>query len=1218
MGLRTKSDWQNVPKQGNVPGLTPKQEDMATARSPLAGQDMNQPKPKEQGNVASVQQQEQAGIEKQKKEAQGVTSQQAQQQQQSGVGQAVEQVATKMGNFAHSLRARVNQLLTGAAQTTGIGQATSTFGPGGALTVKEGAEDISSVVAEKKRQQELLRSTMTPFATQVGDRLQAKTFGQVVKDQLGDDPEVTRMLQMVTAMQDLDARGLKGSPEARALEAQLQEMDKFGMVTQLRDAMNEYNRMMGLGKEEDTARWYGGDTEGYSAADLLSISENELRTEIEKAKSFSSGLFSGDFEENLKKKFDTESAEAQAAARRAEKLHGELYSAFQTFAQETGGEFMKAKDAIENQFKIASGGIEAALATTKEGKEAIQWLDLLGGAEGETFMQTLQSALRNPNSGLAKEQRAMIEDFLAKTVEGVPGGMLAYWMDTLGKTGKVPIKGADGKYTMVEPSGDQKLQILNLMEDKSIPPEQKSAKMKELVRSIGTDLQTNIGTTVDKALDTAKNTGSTTAALAVFSTSLVQSLNTFARSRSEDAVRWALASKFPGDERYTVDGWDKLDPEQKGLLMREVLRNDPELVKKVKDQISTKQETDNVNARAQIQATRTQANDSLKALANEATFDKDGNLVIDPDPSKQTSMAKQKLTIDAVPKNLVNLSTTKLRDAMVNIDPSRVNQYTQQIASNPWVQNAVNKGLAPANFAASAGKMFAYQQTMLAIAKQYPDIVKSVWPPGVPLEPTTRNVNGRPITYDLTDYLMGSVGKGPEVTNLGPDQIVKVIESRMGQLFDANGNPSEKLMSTMQAQTDNLIGIAERYRKDPNSINLSSLPVGQQGLIPQLVNWLNQRDTLNKNITSAKDTYAKITAEQAKLDEFEKQLDIPLFNPDEVISGVLGLSESMEDIFSGRIPEQITDAVGKITPEDVLALLPTLQDLIGKGTDIKSLTPDQLQSLMTKMKTEAPTKLAPPGTVLPSTGASAGGAAMPAGSTAGTTPTTMDKGIDTGGIDQKLIDALKMLGMDITGWSIKGGIPHLRMGEGQYVPVEKLQKMVEAMPRYSAPASVENVNVNVPGSGFDPISSQLDLSDWKLSGARGGSTVATPSNAAINADANHLAGWLHNASVNPLSAINDKFSALNVPGHKMTEAAARETLSQLRGLKDVGSPMEAVHKALALGVSPAGKAVESLAKDLVAPIRDTEDLLKGKTPKTVKKTAKKVRKALKKLDPTSW
>jgi hypothetical protein len=1118
---------------------------MATARSPLAGQEMNQPKPKEQGNVASVQQQEQAGINKEKKEAATVTPEQLQAQQQSGIGQAVEQVASKMGNFAHSLRARVNQLVSGAAQTAGMDEATQSFGSGGTLKITTGNMNIDPVVAEKKRQQELLKGTLSPFATEIAGKLKAKTFGQVVKDLMGNDPEVTRMLQMVTALQDLESQGVVGSPEAKALEAQLQEADKFGMVTSLRNAMNEYNRLMGLGGGKE-AKWYGGDTEGYSALDLTYLSENELRTEIEKARTFSSGLFSGDFEENLKKKFDTESAEAQAAARRSEQLHGELYSAFQDFAQATGGEFMKAQENIQNQFKIASAGIEAALATTEEGREAIQWLDLLGGGKGENFMQTIQAALNNPTSGLAKEQRSMIEDYIAKTVEGVPGGMIAYWMNTLGKTGKVPIKGADDKYTMVEPSGDQKLQILHLMQDKSISPADKSARMKGLIRSIGTDLQTSIGVTVDKALETAKNTGSATAAIAVFSTSMVKSLNTFARSRSEDAVRWALASKFPGDTRYTVDGWDKLTPDQKGLIMREVLRNDPELVQKVKDQISTKQETDNVNARVQIKAARDKATNSIAALDLQATFDKDGNLVIDPDPSKRTLLANQKVAIDSVPKNLVNITASKLRDVLLNPDQSIINQYSQQISANPWVQNAIRQGLTPSTFIPQAAKMFAYQQLLTQLSKQYPDIVKAIWPNGVPLEPITRNINGKQVTVDLTSYVMGSVGKHSteETVNWGPDQIVKAIENRMRQFFDSNGNPTEKTLSSIQTITDSVIGIADKYRADPNSINISSLPAGQQGMIPQLVNWLNQRDTLNNNISTAKNTRTKIADEQAKLDEFEKQLDIPLFNPDTVISSVLGFSESMEDIFSGRIPEQITDAVGKISPEDIIALFPVLQDLLGKGVDVKSLTPDQLQTLMSKMKAEAPTKMAPPVATPPATGTIKGGAATPADATT-TTPTTTDKGIDTGGIDQKLIDTLKMLGMDITGWSIKGGIPHIRMGEGSYIPVEKLQAMVEAMPLYAAPASVTNIDVNVPDAAKGAaLPQQLNLKAWKKPIPEKMQVTAVPSNAAINNDLNALKRLLIENPVEFLAKVDPltRASLASIPEFKK--------LMEVRGISD--------------------------------------------------------------------
>jgi hypothetical protein len=941
---------------------------MATARSPLAGQDMNQPKPKGEGNVASVQQQEQAGIEKEKKEAAAVTPEQRQAQQQSGIGQAVEQVASKMGNFAHSLRARVNQLVSGAAQTTGFTQAKSEYvwdpkSQTSVLRVTEGGADIDSVVAEKKRQQELLKGTLSPFATEIAGKLKAKTFGQVVKEQMGEDPEVTRMLQMVTSMQDLESRGLVGSPEARALEAQLREADKFGMVTSLRNAMNEYNRLMGLGGGEE-AKWYGdaGDT-GYSALSLAGLGEDVIRTEVEKAKDFSSGLFGGDFEENLQKQYDIESLEGQRAARRAEQLHGELFEAFKTYVQQVDPEFQKERDAIKTKMKAASEAVRASMLLTAEGREALQWLDMLGGDEDEDVVSTLMTALSDPNSGLGKEQRDAIAQFIGKVGEST-GGQLDIWLESLGKSGKIPFTDADGKTTMVEPTGDQKLQILNLMQDTNIPATEKSARLKEIVRNIGIDKTTGVGASVDAALDTAKKTGNMDVALTAFTASMAKSLQTFAYSRTEDAVRAALG--------VSIEEWDKKTLDQRADFIRETLKNNPDLIETIKKQVKDKQAVDQKMFEETVEQNKVKAEKSLSVLDSLYKKDEKGNVT--------GTLADNYTKLKNAPAMVATNILGHMRDIFVSWAPSIASQYESSIANNAWIKDGLARGVLPKTIVSDMAALFAYQDGIRNAQRYLPSYGRIILP-----------------ELDIT-----------EMTMRNPAQIAyfrKYAEDKIAKYYPEGEVPPEL--------TNKILG----------EINASR---GRSGNPPSLQATITMLDQANVALTKT-EAGIKLTEEQRKkvqeglatMTEMAADMKIPVFNPDEVIQGIMGYSRGIEDILGGRLPEGVDPS--KIKIEDLATLIPKLISGTDEKEPVESDIPPQVKAV------------------------------------------------------------LETLGLPMDAWSIQGGIPHIRMGDGKFIPVDSstfTNIAANMMPSYATPEV--DVNTNVARQELAGRTGGPDLSKMKL------------------------------------------------------------------------------------------------------------------------------------------
>jgi hypothetical protein len=1072
---------------------------MATARSPLAGQEMNQPKPKEQGNVASVQQQEQAGIDKEKKEDAAVTPEQRQAQQQSGIGQAVEQVASKMGNFAHSLRARVNQLVSGAAQTTGFTQQKIVYTGAGGMKVSDAAADVDPVVAEKMRQAELLRGTLSPFATEIAGRLQAKTFGQVVKDEMGDNPEVTRMLQMVTALQDLESRGLTGSPEARAIEAQIQELDKFGLVTQLRNAMNEYNRLMGLGRDKDTSRWYGGDIVGEggkSVFDLASLTQNEIKTEVQKAMTLSQGLFSGDFAENLKKKYDTESAEAQRAARRSEQLQMDMYNAFSVYAKEAGDEFGAAQKKIENHMRMASDAVYVALNATEQGREALQWMSALAGKEGETLVDTLMRALKDPNSGLGKEQRKEIEKFIGGVADTVPGGYFAYALKSIGETGKIPIKTAGGTTEMVELSGDQKLKLLTIMESKDLDPKQKQAQLEEVVRSIGTDSKTNIGTIVDKGLDAAKSTGSTDAALATFTASLTQSLYTFVGSRTEDAVRAALANSDPSNKLFTVGGWEGMTPDQRQALMRSVLKDRPDIIKKIREDVKTKETSDNINVQKQIDESMGKTNDAMSQIDRMLDDDADGDGNLDkskdkngnPIPVGGGTLISQRRRLDAVPakltKSIVTNTYSSLSSGVQNVIP----QMTASINKEPWFAVRLKAGVISPAFVDTAAQLYAYQKVLERLSTQLPGVANAILPPDFPKDLTAIIMRAAPKQGDWGERIpLPQDGEGPGAVHqyrqtrsivppspedaAAPGKLLELLKANMAKVFP-QGQPSDIAISAANESLASMTNMAEEYRKT-NSLP-GNVPGNQKATVLQLADWLNARDITNSNIQKAKDQRKVLESTLGRLGDFQKQLELPVYNPDELLSQVLGFSEGVEDVLSGRVPTAIEKGLGNIKPEDLTAMIPTIKDITGLGSaDFSGLSESALADLFKSTATGS--------TTLP-------GKTMPAVTTPGAGSEPSTRGVMTKDKWDSFKTLLGQLGLDTKGWSMINGIPHIRMGDGKFVQWDKIP--VEAgSTTYTAPApealalgpsSIDAGAMNL-SDAYDTKASGYGKEDWSKS-----------------------------------------------------------------------------------------------------------------------------------------
>lgn len=990
MGLRTQSEWQTTPqKMGNVDGMTPKQESMSTARSPLAGQQQNTPKPDKTAQTA--QQQEAREVQEQVKEGAATTPQRAQQQQASPVGMAVENAAAKLGNFAHSLRAKVNQFLSTAAQTTGMGESTAQYvwdpeARASTLRVTEGGENLDPVIQEKLKQQEALKGSLSPFAQQVGGKLMGKGFGQVVKEQMGDDPEVTRLVQMVTSLQDMDARGLSGTPEALALESQLKQMDKFGMVSSLRDAMNDYNEMMGLSQNK-TTKWYGGDTEGFSVLDIANLGVDRIKSEVEQAKLLSSGLFSGDFEENLQKQFDKESAESQRAARRSEALHSELYSAFKEYSDETSELFRDERDDIDKNMNLASEAVRASMLLTPEGREALQWLDLFGDGESDNVVGQLMSALSDENSGLGVEQREAITQFIGR-VGSQSGGQLQIWMESLGKTGKVPITDDTGTTTMVEPSSKQKLEILGLMQSKDMDPVEKKERLQELVKNIGIDQTTNINTSVNKALDIAKKTGNMNMGLAAFTASMAKSMQTFAKSRTEDYVREGLG--------ISLTEWEAMDPDARAAALHDAVSKNPNLVETIKGAIKAKAAADSNNFSASIETQKTAATKSLSQIERQL------------DPATEGTIANTQLKLQEAPKTLVTNAATDVVGILRGWTGTAAKSYIPQIQSNPWVQQQVASGVVDRTFPADLANLYAVQNALNNIENTYPGITNLVW------YSTVYTPRGKRVTALMDKDITAEAMQDPKQIK----SMLNAVTKNMSGLFDASGTPTEALTSNIMKS----MGVT--YAGDTWSVRplskdqLAKLTPAQIAIYTTLTDASQQMKLNGDGLAKLTSKKTEVADGITKLDTMASSLDIPVFNPEDIINEVLGMARGVEDIAGGKLPEgwELDKA---LSPENLAVLIPKL--LAGKkeGEPVDSGIPPQLKTV------------------------------------------------------------LEGLGLPIENWSIVGGIPHIRMGDGDYQPVTEdiLAKISGELAYEQEPQSVYQAPTI---AGVSKNIGKLDTSKLKL------------------------------------------------------------------------------------------------------------------------------------------
>jgi hypothetical protein len=619
MGLRSSSSWdkqdlasstQSGWTDNSGKGLTPAQERMDKAASPLAGQQRSEVKPKE---VTAEQRQMQTQQKEQEKEAQT----QAKKQGFDPIEAQIEQATSKLTNFSSNLRSYVNQFLTGAASTAGFqdsSQPTYKIDPTtgmSELVFEDNVADTSAAAEQKRKEQAKIKEYLksSGFAKEIAGKLYAKDFSEAMKDddsKLGFDTKnkIDSTVNLLDRLEQLVQSGAGGSSEARAIEQQISSLDETGMVSGLRKARKDYSRIMGTGEKAE--RWYSAEGgEGFTALELTQIEGKKISEEVEKALTFGTGLFSGDFASNLKSLFDSESADIQASREKEAAAHEELQKGYKEWAATYGGDIKAKQDELNNRLKEVARDMAAEASRDDDMATAAIWMDAM--SEGN-LTEYFTKMINDPKSGLSTEERQKIGNALASVMGDAKDPMSA--MHQLATTGSIkltlPKEGGGQEQITVKPSAREKLNLLSIMQDATLTSEERNTKLKAAMDNLQVG-SGKLSEYMSKAMDIIKKTGVNEAGISAFKNAIKTSLKSFAGSKTEAALRLALGIS---DEQ-----WNTLDEKGKRAEIKRIWEAlTPEQKKNIADKITAEVNTANENMKGQVETNNQKINSEMERI----------------------------------------------------------------------------------------------------------------------------------------------------------------------------------------------------------------------------------------------------------------------------------------------------------------------------------------------------------------------------------------------------------------------------------------------------------------------------------------------------------------------------------------------------------------------------------------------------------------------------
>jgi thiaminase len=547
----------------DLSALTPKQQDMALARNPMGGNELNANSMQTREINKQVDNQRKGVATQQQAQQSNLASPQAQGMQ---GGQAAGAAQRNLATFTNRIAAKLNQFVSGGDVSKLSLDLPAEFKPKWNATTKsfempdiDSARFSTDEIARLKAQQaEAIKGEMSPYFdyTDIGGvtNVRAKGFEDVLK-QFADlnndgiiDPQEQKFLdesfqiaQQIQRLDKIDPR----SAEAKSLQMQLELADRDGLVSGIYRALDQYKRISGDDKKGPTL-YSGIGGEDLNLENIVNMNVENIQQELLKALTGQESVFAGDFESALtsnRLRTNLEKAQAfrvetdTALAKAAEDWGVALDEQFSQQREmiNTGFRDMYT-DRIPQYFNKLKDEATARGESTAPLDAAMQWFDDLGKSNDPA--QVIYDLINDPDSGLAVDQRKMLSTWLGEA-SGTPGmgqtGLIRSTLNSIAQKGFIDVSRTDAKgnpeQVVVEFNDRDRMNIAKLLADKSMTEEQRSA-------AVGTLIDRKISERLNASQDLATvqkyfTDGSFNAGLDAFADSLVKSLSTYNESATK-------------------------------------------------------------------------------------------------------------------------------------------------------------------------------------------------------------------------------------------------------------------------------------------------------------------------------------------------------------------------------------------------------------------------------------------------------------------------------------------------------------------------------------------------------------------------------------------------------------------------------------------------------------------------------------------------------------
>jgi hypothetical protein len=446
---------------------------------------------------------EDAAETQQRQTGQGQASQQQRNVQSAAGIPEVQAMLGNLGIFNLQLNAGVNSFVNSAPFSSANAQLTAGGTPVFNQTTKmwelpqnaQVQSDTAGLVGEKLGQQQTLREMAGDMFDENG---RPKTFEQVLKkfgDKNGDGViDAQEQLWLNQAFEIVNGiRRLRNedpySAQAEALRAQLASKDRNGMVSGLIQALDDYDEIV-------NKRVTGAEADAYYLKDLLTMGQDKIEEEVQKALTASSGLFGSDYETYLQRELDKSAGEYQDAAEEDDTVMNTIKEVADAWLRMYEGEFRKAKDTLNSMFRGASDALVKDLDTMSKDpnqpggkgiKQAMEWfvdtqtLVNIGSKEfGDIIFQALV------DSPLGSESKKIIKKWLGETIgyDTAEKGVLSALLDKIATTGYFWTEDANGNMSQVYLNAQQKMDVVRIINDPSLSDPDKVDQIEGMINAM--------------------------------------------------------------------------------------------------------------------------------------------------------------------------------------------------------------------------------------------------------------------------------------------------------------------------------------------------------------------------------------------------------------------------------------------------------------------------------------------------------------------------------------------------------------------------------------------------------------------------------------------------------------------------------------------------------------------------------------------------------------